>query len=339
MLLRATSGYALLSAAIACGAAGTGAELPRESGYVLDAGRDSGLGDVLDASHSSEAGSSVPSTDSSISERSTVVHDASVDAVDVSPPLCDGSNDIRFYAAAKATGQRFPGSQVRSENGDFYIIVDGSCRFWSYDGGATGGGQLASGQLSDADAEEFAQDFRLADWSKWIGQHDGSSCSDGTDYVFSLSGAGTLRGKQWCPPPAEFSWAYTAFHGTRGRLSKVGAQVVDGAMRFVLVHEAPERVPSSAAYRNAPLWPLVEPATVALTEASASAYVDGTARLAVGSEATKLRSLRDAFLAQEIGFIDSDFIGVVDGAADEYRLYVRDATALENGDGLLPIAW
>jgi hypothetical protein len=113
---------------------------------------------------------------------------------------------------------------------------------------------------------------------------------------------------------------------------------VEGAVRFVLVAEAPDVTwPSLVASAAAP-WPLATaPDALAISLDAAQRYLAGSSRIAMPPEADSLRALRRNFEARGGPQLSGGFIPVTGAGGSRYELFVRDAIPLEDAGGLLHV--
>src|SRR6185295_13049863 len=95
------------------------------------------------------------------------------DGADQAAPICNGEPSVRLAFSMAGGGQVLPGSQVMSENGFQFLLVEGSCRAWFLE---TPSSDVRTAQLSAVDAQTLAADMHLADWDDLRGEYVRNLC-------------------------------------------------------------------------------------------------------------------------------------------------------------------
>jgi hypothetical protein len=257
------------------------------------------------------------------------------DGADRSAPICNGEPSVRLAFRRGGAGQTLPGSQVMSENGSQFLLVEGSCRAWFLEDPAS---DVRTVQLSDVAAQALAADMHLVDWEALRGEYVRNLC-DGPGSLLRF-GATRIVITSACGVPdraAAVTWLEDA---ARRSLSAAyaTAEPVGGSVRFVLVAEPPDVIwPPLVAAAAAP-WPLaVAPETLALSSDAAQRYQPGSSRALAPPDAERVRELRRRFFAAGGGPLSGGFIPVLGTAGARYQLFVRDAIPLEDTTGLLHV--
>lgn len=260
---------------------------------------------------------------------------ADTDGADQGAPICNGEPSVRLAFRRGGGGQSLPGSQVMSENGFQFLLVEGSCRAWFLKDPAS---DVRTVQLSAVAAQALAADMHLVDWEGLRGEYVRDLC-DGPGSLLRF-GATRIVIASGCGVPdraAAVTWLEDA---ARRSLSDAyaTAEPVGGPVRFVLVAEAPDVTwPPLVAAAAAP-WPLaVAPETLALSIDAAQSYQPGSSRTLAPPDADRVRELRRRFFAAGGGPLSGGFIPVLGTAGARYQLFVRDTIPLEDATGLLHV--
>jgi hypothetical protein len=145
----------------ACGAASSsGAGAPSDAGADA-AYRDAGVDAASRDARASDAG-----------EGGVSVLEAGGPDAAVNEPhreLCDGSKGIRFYWQMLPNASRHnPGADVLDYNGYVYLIVTGTCEYWTYLGDIN---VTTHGTLSAEQAAQLAADVHYDAWPRLAGVH------------------------------------------------------------------------------------------------------------------------------------------------------------------------
>ena len=232
-------------------------------------------------------------------------------------------------------GQTLPGSQVMSENGFQFLLVEGSCRAWFLQKPAQ---DVHTVQLSAAAAETLAADMHLVDWAGLQGEYVRNLC-DGPSSLLRF-GDTRISINSACGGSDPAAAVTGLEDAVRRSLSAAyaTAEPVDGAVRFVLVAEQPDVIwPTLVAAAAAP-WPLaVAPETLALSFDEALRYQRGSSHALAQPDAGLLRELRRTFFAGGGGQQSGGFVPVLGTGGARYQLFVRDAIPLEDAAGLLHV--
>lgn len=247
--------------------------------------------------------------------------------------LCDGSEGPRFQAQYGGSGQVLPGSQVLSENGHDFLVIDGQCHFWVQQEAF---GDVRTGTLGDAEAARLVGDLRLEEWQGIAGRYQNSLCDGPWGlYRFDSYRVSVLPTCNGADSTKRVEWVRQAVRSAIESLHAAGTPA-EGPVRYVLVSDPGEEFPpGSEAYRNAPLWPLeTAAASLAISPMAANEYSAGQSRLSSGMDATRLRAIAVSYRGGEIGRTYYGFIPIKDGEGRSYRFFVRDAIPLENDQGL-----
>jgi hypothetical protein len=258
-----------------------------------------------------------------------------VDRADQSATICNGEPSVRLAYVMAGGGQTLPGSQVMSENGFQFLLVEGSCRAWFLQKPAL---DVHTVQLSAAAAQTLAVDMHLVDWAGLRGEYVRNLC-DGPSSLLRFGDARILIDSA-CGGPDPAAAVTGLEDAVRRSLAAAYATAapVDGPVRFVLVAEQPDVIwPTLVAAAAAP-WPLaVAPETLALSFDEALRYQPGSSRALAQPDAERLRELRRSFFAGGGGQLSGGFIPVLGTGGARYQLFARDAIPLEDATGLLHV--
>jgi hypothetical protein len=232
-------------------------------------------------------------------------------------------------------GLVLPGSQVLSENGFQFLLVEGTCRTWML---TNAGSEIRTAQLTAHDAEQLARQLRVAEWGSLQGQYTRDLC-DGPGVLFRFDRTRITLGSA-CGGGDNSAPVRSLEVAVRDGLaaSYAAGAPVDGAVRFVLVAEAPDVMwPSLVASAAAP-WPLATaPDELAISIRAAQDYLPGSSRSVTQPEADQLRALRRNFAARGGPALSGGFIPVTGAGGSRYELFVRDTIPLEDAQGLLHV--
>lgn len=250
-------------------------------------------------------------------------------------PICDGEPSVRLAFHMAGAGQSLPGSQVMTENGSRFLLVEGSCRAWFLEDPAS---DVRTAQLSAGAAQTLAADMHVADWDGLRGDYVRNVC-DGTSSLLRF-GATRIVIASSCGGPDSAAKVTGLEDAARRSLSAAyaTAEPAGGPVRFVLVAEPPDVIwPPLVAAAAAP-WPLaVAPETLALSGDAAQHYQPGSSHAVAPPDAEQLRELRRRFFAAGGGPLSGGFIPVLGTSGARYQLFVRDAIPLEDAAGLLHV--
>ncbi|MCL2825530.1 MAG: hypothetical protein FWD57_16175, partial [Polyangiaceae bacterium] len=289
---------------ISCG--GQSAEsvpVPPSEDPSVDSGPENSVideGDIAEADDSSDNASEVP--------------------VDSEPKgLCEfgsGETHIRF-AAKFYEGSWCDEDHIRTtvidDAGYRFLAVDAECRYWvkvrSY--GDTRTGVLTAGQV-----EALYKDFRLADWSEYVGEYVAGICDNWVDWVYQYGGDIVSIGSYgMCGGTSNdqsVQWILQVNLPTY-ELHSAGTPL-DGPVRYKLVKVFPGSAGDEDQFRNAPLWPL------STSVAKLAGEMDSKSRVAEDSDAAALRVIADSYRKGEIGESCRKFAPVVDENGVYYKL-------------------
>jgi len=245
--------------------------------------------------------------------------------------ICDGSTAIRFSFRNIGGGQVLPGSQVLSENGFNFLIVDGQCHFWARPDQDS---DAREGDLSEERANRLSSTLKLSSWGKLRGDYTDSLCdgptreyrfADSKIAVYSTCGGGSSP-VNWLLNPALSQLQAIYDTGTP----------VGGPVRFVLMAEQDGVVWSSSVINLAAHWPLAsDPASVAWTFDQANNYQPGSSNSAAPPDADALRSIRRSFVTAGTTQWTGGFVPILGPRDEQYEFFVRDSIGLEDAQGLL----
>jgi hypothetical protein len=248
--------------------------------------------------------------------------------------ICNGENALRFVYQAAGGGQVLPGSQVLSENGFLYLLVDGRCHYWAMQDTWSG---VREGQLSEADEASLSSDLRLSDLGELQGDYDRDVC-DGTGMWlrFAEQRVRVSTGCKVVDTSAPVWWMQgVAFQHLSALFSK--GQPVGGEVRYVLV-SADGAEWSSEVTTAAAEWPLPQsPSTLAMSLAQADQYQPGSSRAIAPPDADSLRNIRQRFVDTGKLPLTGGFVPVKDTTGVIYQLFVRDTIPFESSTGLLNV--
>jgi len=232
-------------------------------------------------------------------------------------------------------GQTLPGSQVMTENGSRFLLVEGSCRAWFLEDPAS---DVRTAQLSADAAQALAADLRLADWEDLRGEYVRNLC-DGNSSLLRF-GVTRIVIASACGGPDHAAAVTGLEDAARSSLAAAYAiaEPAGGPVRFVLVAEPADVIwPPLVAAAAAP-WPLaLAPEAVALSSDAAQRYQPGSSLALAPPDAERVRELRRRFFAGGGGPLSGGFIPVLDAAGARYQLFVRDTIPLEDATGLLHV--
>jgi hypothetical protein len=254
---------------------------------------------------------------------------------DQSAPICNGDPSVRLAFRFGGGGQVLPGSQVMSENGFQFLLVEGTCRAWFLEDPAS---DVRTAQLSAVAAQALAADMHLVDWEGLRGEYVRNLC-DGPGSLLRF-GATRIAIISVCGGPDRADAVTWLEDAARRSLSAAyaTAEPVDGSVRFVLVVEPSDVIWPPHITAAAQPWPLaVAPETLALSIDAAHGYQPGSSRALAPPDAERLRELRRRFFAGGGGPLTGGFIPVLGTAGARYQLFVRDAIPLEDATGLLHV--
>jgi hypothetical protein len=227
----------------------------------------------------------------------------------------------------------YPGSQVLSENGYDFLVVNGQCHFWVQ---TKAFGDVRTGTLEFSQSAKLSEALKLDTWSGLEGTYQSSLC-DGPWMLYRFA-AHRMSVQPYCNGPNTAERIAWLREQTRSEIERLHAQgtPVDGPVRYVLVIDEGMFPAGSDAYRNAPLWPLATPAaSLAITVMEANHYSAGESHLVpAGPDAQSLRSIAADFRAGSIGREYYLFIPIRDAEGRYYQFFVRDSIPIENEQGL-----
>ena len=247
--------------------------------------------------------------------------------------LCDGEPSTRFSFRNTGGGLTLPGSQVLSENGFNFLIVNGQCHFWA---SPDTHGDAHEGDLSADQARELTNSLRLSDWSSLKGDYFDDLC-DGPTREYRFAGqnitvhANCGGGKNSQP----VDWLLNQSSGQLHAVYDSGTPVT-GPVRFVLMTEQDGVVWSIAVTNAAARWPLSDdPSVSAVTSDQASNYQIGSSRSVQPPDADALRTARRSFVDAGLLQFSGGFVPVLGPQDEKYELFIRDSISLEDTNGLL----
>lgn len=254
--------------------------------------------------------------------------------------LCDGSDDIRL-AYRTVGGNPFSEQRVLFENGYSYLYVDGQCRYWAYPGEGTGTGEdplsdVVTGTLTAEQESQIKEDLDVVEWQRWDGEsfHE-SGLMDGGTAIFWMPSAA-----YHCYGDCQSSLRNDIRKNVRrwiGKLIEEG-DPVEGAVRVAAIV-----MPESVLRQNRPHPVQPAPAGFDLQEhavsiGDASSICAGDGILVEGEAADTLRRYRREYQNEEHGAFWYRYLPLEDEEGQQYMVYVRDATPLEDANGLVQLA-
>jgi hypothetical protein len=226
-----------------------------------------------------------------------------------------------------------------AENGWRFLLVDSSCHAWVLPGDND---ELLQLTLSPTQEQDLARGFELEAFARIV--PDPGGCPDGPSVEFRWNGK-SLMGPG-CGAVAGSAWSGLdlALDAQLASLA-AAASPVGGDVRYLLIAEGIVKGGSSANLadvRKPVPWPLLMPAaaSVAISTEAAFQYRTGNARLATGTDAATLRSIRTTSKNGAVpggGGTVFDYTPVVDAQGNRYRLYLRDEVPFSGPDGLFAI--
>lgn len=176
----------------------------------------------------------------------------------VSAKLCDGTPGITFSVAARGGGIAAPGTQVMSENGHSFLIVEGTCRFWALRGRME---RVVTGELDEAALARLRESFGLDHWRSCRGTHAGGG-TDTPDYHFVFGRSEHLVGNvnDCIAAPSgsahEPGYLLKAYQSELAQLVAAGKPRAGDVRYLLLGHEGSIGHPSLG---SAEPWPLGDP--------------------------------------------------------------------------------
>lgn len=246
------------------------------------------------------------------------------DSTDEPPPepkvICDGSNEVRFVA--NTDGGFVDQFYAFMEYGHQLLAIDGQCNYWVT---VSADGQVHTGQVTEAEAQDLALQASYGNWSSF-GGYRGSACPDGAGSILwdgneFLSCTCACGGED---APAGYPEAFAASRMLATDLFAMGDPTAEG-LQLLLVAYPPE------AFNDEGLpWPLDwDPATAAIDdEQTFSITADSGQPVDDEQERASLRSFRAEYLEQ-FSFFNAGGMHVVAAAGDggapvHYQLMLRD---------------
>lgn len=251
--------------------------------------------------------------------------------------LCDGSDDIRL-AYRTLGGNPAPERKLLSENGYTYLYVDGQCRYWAYpgEGDGTGGSprsDVVTGTLTAEQESQLKEDLDVVEWQRWDQEsfHE-DGLFDGTTATF------------WMPTAAYYCYG-DCQSSKRNNIRKsvrrwIGELIEDGEPVEGPVRVAVFKVPNIGSPPSHPTQPAPAGFDLqehALSTGDASSTCAGEGILVEGEAAETLRRYRREYQAEEHGSFWYYYLPLVAQGGQQYRVYVRDATPLEDANGLVQL--
>ena len=247
--------------------------------------------------------------------------------------ICDGSSGLRLSFRNIGGGQVLPGSQVLSENGFNFLLVDGTCHFWARPDQWS---DVREGDLTVEQADRLSGALRLAQWSELQGEYVDDLCDGPTrEYRFDGAKIAVYASCGGGKNSESVDSLLTASVLQLAMVYEAGAPV-DGPVRLVLVAEAADQFWPMWWVENAARWTgSGDPRAIALTYSQASSYEPGSSVLVMPPEADTLRSSRRSF-ADKNGFqLTGGFLPVLGPMDEKYEAFVRDSISIEDAQGLL----
>jgi len=246
--------------------------------------------------------------------------------------LCDGSPSVRLAFRNTGGGQVLAGSQVLSENGFNFLVVDGQCHYWARPDAYS---DIREGQLANSEADVLTAKLRVADWDALAGDYFDDLCDGPTrEYRFADQRINVFSS---CGGPTTSQAVDGLLAATLSQLQSlydVGAPVA-GSVRFVLTVQ--DGVAWSIGVKSLAVpWPLSsDPSTLTLTFEQANSYLPGSSQSAPPPDADALRSVRRSFTAAGGLPLSGGFVPLLGSENKKYGLFARDSIPLEDGQGLL----
>ena len=270
--------------------------------------------------------------------------DACADHVGTEPevPLCDGTSSVRLLAQVLVSeGQLLPGYALPYENGAAYLLVEGTCHYWSFVAGPWS--SVREGVLSEATARSLSRSLDYSEWQRFQGVWSPTlGASDAPAVVFRGSplDGGTvvctgLCGSAGSQVPGLSDAMVRAFSNLEPEMERLwdAGRDVTGPARYLLVSE-PGGHPLDPSLR----WPeqMGDAASIALSyvDAFTLQFFDPRTRIVDGAGAEALRALRRTRFEDPL-YRNFAWIPVRDTADAGYWLFVRDTIPQENADGRL----
>lgn len=257
-------------------------------------------------------------------------------AVDASAyELCDGSPDLRFGYQVLGGGQMVLGTPLLTQNGFFYLVIDGTCRYWTFGSKEMRGWWQAThtGVLSPEQATSLSADLDLSSWSD---RHEvGGWCDAPT--VFLWRKGALLRWSHSCNAPDQPGQIIPA-------LGKKTQAWVDDLWPKGTAVETPVRfaaitVPPSLDDPKRPTTTLsIDLAPTALSYPQGYQLEQDDPGLLVSEPGllAELRKERERVIAGDYLLFDGDpYVLPVRQNGVLYFVYFRDTIPLEDSNGLI----
>lgn len=261
-----------------------------------------------------------------------------VDAANPAQTVCDGTATLRVMMTVVNPEYRvLYGHRVMRENGAWYVLIDGRCRYWaSYPEELWA--ELRTGTLDGETLGWLLADLHYDRWDELQGVYPPApGVSDVSDAVFSDGerrivcvggcGADVVPDEVKAMGNAVTPWATRLWESGTPVGSDVRVLVVGSGMEG----EAVDLIQKSS-------WPVagvgLHEIAIPYSEAEATiSYGDGVR--VTGTDADALRRLRSEYMADEHGVWWYRYIPIVDDAGALHELYFRDTSPFENDRGLI----
>lgn len=201
------------------------------------------------------------------------------------PLVCDPAAADHVAFAVQESSAYF-GSEATKAYGEHFLLIDGSCRYYTASRADTRYGRVRTGTLTAEQLDAINAELLAGPWESIDGEHQYDGGADGTTLSLWRDdfGASCYSG---CAPSEMLSAMFEIAIGWEERLSETGVPL-DGDVRLTL-----SRV--SAPIEGAVEWT----GTVVLSDAVPGYY--GSVVVTDPTDVTTLRALRDALTRPESG--------------------------------------
>ncbi|MFM2416165.1 MAG: hypothetical protein RL385_888 [Pseudomonadota bacterium] len=252
--------------------------------------------------------------------------------------LCDGSSGLRLAYQAIVGGTDNNGERLLFENGTHTLYLDGSCRLWVREGQWSA---VRTRMMAASDVSALQAGLPL---SRWVELASGSSEYCVTEFdsqvLQFLVGSSVFQVGcgRFSSPVLNTSEEMELQNAVLAEIKRLyqSAAPIDGPVRYTLLPFLGGFV-SAEDWKGAVAWPLSSnPNELAERRPDPESLPPLTAHQAQGADASKLRALRDRYLAGEIGRFPLIAIPILQPDGSRFMLYLRDEYPFEN-DGLVTL--
>jgi len=249
--------------------------------------------------------------------------------------LCDGSSELRLGYQVLGGGQMTLGTPLLTQNGAFYLFIDGTCRYWAFGpkGTVDWWQATSTGVLSPEQVESLSADLDLASWSD---RHEVDGWCDAPTVFLWRKGA-LLIWSHNCnapdPPAQIIPDLNDKVHTWLDELWTKGS-AVDTPVRFAAI-----AIPPSLDDPSRPTATLsIDLAPIALSYPQGYQLEQSTPALLVSEQGVlaELRKERESLIAGKYLLFDGDaHVLPVRQDGVPYFVYFRDTIPPEDPNGLI----